>query len=71
MSSDTSLPDARLRDLLARVVAEKTYYPRLDPSDPEGPLLRRLAALGLIRWCPYPDEFYIPVVQSSPYQRAG
>ena len=42
--------------LLTKIEIEDNYY--VIPG-PEEPLLRRLAAAAFIRWCPYPEEFYV------------
>lgn len=44
-----------------RMVAEDgNHVIPLKFADPrEEALYRELASLGLIRWCPYPEEFYV------------
>jgi hypothetical protein len=52
-------------ELLDRVKAEREYYGPLLPSDDrslrELSLLRELQAAGYVRFCPYPEEFWIAV----------
>ncbi len=43
--------------LLMEVGKVKEFYPGLS-EDKESILLRRLARLDSIKWCPYPEEFY-------------
>jgi hypothetical protein len=44
--------------LLKEVVEQKEFYPTLSESG-ESTTLRKLANLKLVKWCPYPEEFYI------------
>ena len=58
LATDPDLPV--MKELLAKIEGEGTYYEMLDrQADPEAPLLDRLKRLGMIRWCPYPEEFYV------------
>lgn len=50
--------DSKGIKLLTEVKKAKEFYPSLI-EDEESALLRRLARFGLIRWCPYPEEFYV------------
>jgi hypothetical protein len=47
--------------LLGTVSAEGEFYPSLT-EDEESRLLRSLAEKGFIKWCRYPEEFYIITV---------
>ena len=54
--------DDSLKRLLRKVKEEKEFYVplhNLHNQDAEDENLRFLSKLGLIHWCPYPDEFYI------------
>src|SRR4051812_5216311 len=52
-------PDAdRIDELLRLIETEQEYYPQRADLD-SARILRRMAELKLIRWCPYPDEFYV------------
>jgi hypothetical protein len=44
---------------LQRIHDEDAYYGTSDPGVSETNLLRGLSAMGLIRWCPYPNGFYV------------
>ena len=48
-------------DLLKKFDGEGKLFPRLTYSedDFEGNLLKQMAKLELIHWCPYPEEFYV------------
>ncbi len=49
----------RLRALLCEIKGAKEFYVPLQNEKAFDNHLRALAKLGLIRWCPYPEEFYI------------
>ena len=45
-------------ELLKKIIEDKEFYPPVGECD-ESQRLRKLAKEGYIRWCPYPEEFYI------------
>jgi hypothetical protein len=51
--------DSEMFELLARVDYEGNYYGSLSTETPEYQLLRKLENLGFVRYCPYPEEFWV------------
>lgn len=44
--------------LLKKILKDKEFYPPVEECD-ESQRLRKLTKAGYIKWCPYPEEFYI------------
>ena len=51
--------DSELFELLARVDYEDNYYAPLSKETPEYQLLSKLENLRFVRYCPYPEEFWV------------
>ena len=68
VASDEGGIAATARTLLAEIAHESEYsIPlSLNPSDPLSQTLKWLAHRNLIRWCPYPEEFYIITPADEP-----
>ncbi|UCH92558.1 MAG: hypothetical protein JSV88_19990 [Candidatus Aminicenantes bacterium] len=60
IKSDSDFP--AIVELLQKIAQEDQYTIPLSPEwekSDESRLLRKMASLGIIHWCPYPEEFYI------------
>ena len=53
------------RELLKRIFKETIYYS--DMSKEENITLSHLVQMGLIKWYPYPDEYYMTTTLGNQY----
>jgi len=58
-STGPNVLDAELVGLLAAVEQEDPYYEPASPKSPKYERLCKLESLGYIRYCPYPEEFWV------------